>query len=390
MKKILLLVMCLLLSSCGSGTVNKNDVEIDESTAEVTAVPTASPTADPVEAVVANMTIEEKVWQMFLTAPEDIIDADSVTTAGDMTKAALESCPVGGVIMFGNNIKERSQIIDLLRGMQSYSKIPLFTAVDEEGGRVARLGKADVGVTKFPPMAEVGARGNTDEAAQIGATLGKELREIGFNVDFAPVADIITVENNDDIGDRSFGEDPQLVAGMVAAEVKAMSDNGLIATLKHFPSNGSTETNTHYGSGVCTRTLDELRANEFIPFKAGIDAGADMVMVAHMAVPDITGDETPSTLSSVVIKDLLRNELGFGGVVVSDALNMGAITSQYTPLEAAMKAIDAGADILLMSPDVRNTATGIINAVYAGDITEERINESVDRILKLKLKRGIM
>ena len=169
-----------------------------------------------------------------------------------------------------------------------------------------------------------------------------------------------------------------------------MSDNGLIATLKHFPSNGSTETNTHYGSGVCTRTLDELRANEFIPFKAGIDAGADMVMVAHMAVPDITGDETPSTLSSVVIKDLLRNELGFGGVVVSDALNMGAITSQYTPLEAAMKAIDAGADILLMSPDVRNTATGIINAVYAGDIAEERINESVDRILKLKLKRGIM
>lgn len=394
MKKLSIatLILCLLLTSCAS---NKTETLIEGETdvaanQTIGTSHTAAPTADPVEVKLESMTLEEKVWQMFLVAPEDIIDADSVTVAGEMTKAAIESCPVGGFIMFSNNINERQQIIDMISGMQSYSKIPLFIAVDEEGGRVARLGKADVGVTQFPPMAEVGARGNTEEAAEIGITLGRELTEMGFNVDFAPVADIITVENNDDIGDRSFGDNPELVASMVSAEVKAMGENGLIATLKHFPSNGSTETNTHYGAGVCTRTLEEMRANEFIPFRAGIDAGADMVMVAHMAVPNITGDETPSTLSDIVVRDLLRNELGFNGVVVSDALNMGAITSQYTPSEAAKQAIVAGVDILLMSPDVKSAAASIIEAVNSGEISEERINESVSRILSLKTKKGII
>ncbi len=213
---------------------------------------------------------------------------------------------------------------------------------------------------------------------------------MGFNVDFAPVADTIIVSDNEDISDRSFGTDPNIVAEMVAAEVSGMESQNLCATLKHFPGNGSTVTNTHEAEGICSRTLEEMRATEFIPFKAGIDAGADMVMVAHMTVPDIVGDTTPSTLSPIIITDLLRGELGFEKVVVTDALNMGAITSKYSPFEAAIGAINAGADVLLMSPQAASVAEEIVQAVESGEISESRIDESVRRILSLKQEREIL
>ena len=212
--------------------------------------------------------------------------------AGETTKTALENYPVGGFIYFSQNIESREQLTEMIANVQSYSKIPLFISVDEEGGRVARLGDAGIGVTTHPPMAEIGASGDPRRAGEVGETLGRDLKELGFNMDFAPVADVITVENNEDIGDRSFGSDPELVADMVAAEVEGMQSQNISATLKHFPSNGSTESNTHNETGVCTRTLEEMRSCEFIPFKAGIEAGADVVMVAHMAAVNVTGDET--------------------------------------------------------------------------------------------------
>ena len=373
MKIIRWLIICLVaaasLTSCGAEPKSEAEIISDK---------------------IAAMSLYEKVWQMFLVAPEDIIDADPVIRSGEVTKAAIEQYPVGGFIYFAKNIESREQVLEMISGVQSYSKTPLFIAVDEEGGRVARLGNADIGVTKLPPMAEIGAEGNAAKAHEIGVTLGTELTELGFNVDFAPVADTITVGNNEDIGDRSFGSDPNLVAEMVAAQVMGMQEQNLCSTLKHFPSNGSTETNTHEAEGVCTRTLEELRSVEFVPFKAGIDAGADMVMVAHMAVPDIVGDATPSTLSSLVVNDLLRGELGFPGVVVSDALNMGAITAKYSPEEAAIAAVNAGVDILLMSPSAATAAEAVISAVENGEIPESRIDESVERILALKMKRCIM
>ena len=177
---------------------------------------------------------------------------------------------------------------------------------------------------------------------------------------------------------------------MVAAEVEGMQSQNISATLKHFPSNGSTESNTHNETGVCTRTLEEMRSCEFIPFKAGIEAGADVVMVAHMAAVNVTGDETPSTLSKTIVTDLLRGELGFSKVVISDALNMGAITSVYEPEEAAVAAVEAGVDLLLMSPDAVGSAETIIAKVESGEISEDRIDESVRRILSLKQERGIL
>lgn len=379
-----------MLTSCGARVGEHTSDDFAAATKSAAVNEQSESDEEIINEKIASMSLYEKVWQMFLVAPEDIIDIGAAVVAGERTIEAINTYPVGGFIYFSKNIETREQTMAMIDGMQSHSKIPLFIAVDEEGGRIARLGDADVGVTKFPPMAEIGAEGNTDRAYEIGATLGRELKGMGFNVDFAPVADTITVENNDDIGDRSFGDDPNLVAQMVSAEVSGMQSQNLCSTLKHFPSNGSTETNTHYAEGVCTRTLEEMRSTEFIPFRAGIDAGVDMVMVAHMAVPDIVGDTTPSTFSAIVVNDLLRSELGFFGVVVSDALNMGAITSKYSPEEAAIAAVNAGVDILLMSPDAPAAAEAVIGAVNSGEIPESRIDESVRRIFALKLKRGIM
>ena len=328
---------------------------------------------------------------MFFVAPEDIVGVDQVTAAGDATAEALMKYPVGGILYFGKNLKTRDQVSKMIADTQSFSKIPLFISVDEEGGRVARLGSAGL-IDKIPAMGKIGAMGESgiEKARETGAYLGSELSSLGFNMDFAPVADVITVENNDDIGDRSFGTDPAAVAAMVSAEVEAMQKENICATLKHFPSNGSTETNTHYATGVCTRTLEEMRQCEFIPFKAGIDAGVDAVMVAHMAAVNVVGDNTPSTLSPVIIQDYLRGELGFKNVVISDALNMGAITKVYSPEEAAVKAVKAGVDLILLSPDIMSAEKAVIEAVEKGEISEERIDESVLRILTLKEKRGIL
>ena len=336
-----------------------------------------------------NMTLEEKVWQMFFVAPENITGVGTVIQAGAATKQALSEYPVGGIIYFGQNIKSREQIKEMISNTQSYSKIPLFIAVDEEGGRVARLGNAGI-IDKKPPMREIGDSGDSERARETGEFLGTELKELGFNMDFAPVADVMTVGNNEDIGNRSFGTDPSIVAQMVAAEVDGMQSKGVSATLKHFPGNGSTSANTHYGKAICERTLEEMRKCEFIPFKAGIEMGADAVMVTHTACVNVTGDETPSTLSTVIINDYLRGELGFNKVVISDAFNMGAVTEEYTPEDAAVKAITAGVDLILMSTDVKNAHNAIVEKVRSGEISEERINESVKRILDLKEEKGLL
>ena len=377
MKKILVLVLIFTLvfslTSCERGMNKLKDIPSEKS----------------VEYIINTMTLEEKVWQMFFVSPEDILDNISVAIqAGETTKKALEDYPVGGLIYFSQNIETRDQLVKMIKNTKEYCKIAPFIAIDEEGGRVSRLGNANIGTTMHPPMGEIGATENPENAKKVGETLANELLSLGFNMDFAPVTDVITVDGNEDIGDRSFGTDPTLVANMVSAQVKGMQDNGLIATLKHFPSNGSTVSNTHKEAGICTRTLDEMRNTEFIPFKAGIEAGADVIMIAHMTAAEL--DDVPSTISKTVVTDVLRNELNFAGVIVSDALNMGAITSSYSPEEVAILAVNAGVDLLLMSPDVKSAANAIIQKVHNGEISQRRIDESVTRILLLKKKRGII
>lgn len=382
-------ILSMLFAGCGKGDAPAVQETNIPSAAEQ--VVTEAAEQSKADEILSSMTIEEKVWQMFFVTPEDITGVGTVIQAGEATRQAIESYPVGGIIYFGQNIQSAEQVKEMIANTQSYSKIPLFISVDEEGGRVARLGNAGI-IDKQPPMQEIGNMGEdgVDRARSVGEFFGEELSALGFNMDFAPVADVITVENNEDIGNRSFGTDPSLVAKMVAAEVEGMQSENVCATLKHFPSNGSTKTNTHYSTAVCTRTLEEMRECEFIPFKAGIDAGAGAVMVAHMAAVNLAGDETPSTLSPVIIQNYLRGELGFEKVVISDALNMGAITQVYSPEDAAVAAVEAGVDLVLMSPDVMKAQQAVLDKVRSGEISEARIDESVKRILDLKEEMGLL
>jgi beta-N-acetylhexosaminidase len=263
--------------------------------------------------------------------------------------------------------------------------------VDEEGGRVARVtGKASVVPEKIPPMAEIGAAGDAERAYEIGAKLAGIVGGLGFNVDFAPVADIITNPKNTEIGDRSFGRDPAIVSEMVSQEVAGLQENGISAALKHFPGHGSTQNDTHNGYSESQRTLDELRSEELLPFAAGIGAGVDFVMVSHMSAVNVDASKSPSSLSGIVITDILKGELGFKRIVITDSMSMGAITERFSPDKAAVLAIEAGVDMLLMPQSLDAAARGVREALDSGRIDEARLDESVLKILAVKLERGII
>lgn len=338
--------------------------------------------------ILEKMTLEEKVAQLFFVTPEGITGVDVATAAGETTKNAISRYPVGGIIYFAQNIYSEDQIRSMIRNTQSYSEIPLFIGVDEEGGSlVARIANNPAfPVQKFPNMIEIGATGDSSKAYEVGSTIASYLKDYGFNLDFAPDADVLTNPANTAIGNRSFGGDPDLVADMVAEAVKGFQENQVSSVIKHFPGHGGTDTDSHNGAAVVNRSLDELRSAEFLPFQAGIEAGADLVMVGHLQVPQVISDDTPSSLSSEMITDILRGELGYQGIVITDSLSMGAVTEYYTPAEAAVKCIQAGGDMLLMPQNFEQAYQGVLSAVENQTITEERLNESVLRILKVKCK----
>ncbi|MDE6603888.1 MAG: beta-N-acetylhexosaminidase [Lachnospiraceae bacterium] len=334
------------------------------------------------ESYYSEMSIENKVAGLFMVTPEAITGVRTATQAGDGTQEALNQYAVGGLIYFGQNILDKEQITGMLANTASMSNYPIFLAVDEEGGDVSRVANSKVEVTEVDDMASVGAGGDASLAAEAGETIGSYLKEIGFNVDFAPVADV--AGEGSALGNRSFGSDPQMVGEMVASAVGGIEGTGVSACLKHFPGLGSTSEDTHDGRVEITKSIDEMRASDFVPFSAGIGAGVDFVMVSHATAPALDEDNVPSSLSKKVITDILRGELGFEGVVITDALDMTAITDYYTPEEAAVMALEAGADMLLMPEDFEKAYEAVLAAVQEGTISEERINESLNRIYRVK------
>lgn len=345
--------------------------------------------ADLAEEILSGMSLSEKVYQMMFVTPEAITGIGTAVQAGETTKKAIQKHPVGGIIYFSKNFESREQTKTMIANTQSYSEIPLFISVDEEGGVVARLGSnKNMGTTKQPPMRTIGNTGNPEKAYEVGANLAKDLKPLGFNVDFAPVADVIVNEKNTEIGNRAFGTDPVLVSEMVKNAVKGLENNDVSATLKHFPGHGSTYVDSHTGYSASSRTLEELRSCEFLPFKAAIDA--DFIMVSHMTLVNATEEKVPSSLSKEVITDMLKDELGYEGIIITDAFNMGAITKQHTQGEAAVKAVNAGVDMILMPTDLVTTHSALVKAVESGELTEERIDESVRKILRLKIKKGLL
>jgi beta-N-acetylhexosaminidase len=347
------------------------------------------------EDILNNMSLEEKIGQLFIVSMESLDDSKGDyyewRKVTNEMKKTLKNYSVGGVVFFSRNIDTKNQTAQMISELNNSSRVPLFMAVNEEGGDSGQVSaNSNMGIWQFPNMNIVGELKDKEYAKTIGKTIGEQLNDLGFNLDFAPVADVITNEDNVKIGKRSFGNDAELVSEMVAEVVKGLQSQNVSATLKHFPGEGDISKDTNNGSVNIDNNLDRLRDIDFLPFKAGIKAGADLILVSHASISRVTENTIPASLSSLVMHNILRTELGFEGVIITDALNMKAITEEYTSSEAAVKAIKAGADLLLMPEDLESAYKSIIKAVEKGTIKESRIDSSVRRILKIKIKRGII
>lgn len=343
------------------------------------------------EQILSSMTLEEKLWQLFFVAPEALTGEEAVTESSDALTQALAEKPVGGVILFARNLISREQTMALLADVQSASRLAPFLGVDEEGGTVSRVGaNSAMGVTRLQDMSVYGASGDASALYGDLYNLAQSLNTLGFNVDFAPVADVTTGSDENPMKLRSFSSDPERCASMVSVSVGALQDGGVAACLKHFPGYGTATADDHNGSVSLDRTLEQLEQTEFVPFSAGIGKGAYFVMVSHLSVPAVTGDDTPADLSEKLVTELLRNTLHFQNVVITDAHNMGSIAQNYTPAEAAVAALRAGVDMILMPQDLQGAYDGVTKAIADGVLTEDRIDRSVLRILNVKIQLGLL
>ncbi|MBU3194782.1 glycoside hydrolase family 3 protein [Clostridium algidicarnis] len=352
-------------------------------------------TESKAEKLLHSMTLEEKIGQLFIIRPDDLELNLTSEQINDSTnngaveldtnmQETLKKYPIGGVSLFGKNILNPTQLTTFISDMQKQSTIPLFVSIDEEGGIVSRIAKSpNFDVPKFESMQKIGETKNVAKAKDVGFTIGSYLKSYGVNLDFAPVADINTNPKNIVIGNRSFGNDPDLVSKMVFAEISGLHEAGIMSCVKHFPGHGDTKGDTHTGEVSIEKTWEELKKCELVPFINSIDT-TDMVMISHITIPNITSDGIPASLSNEIIEGKLRKELGYKGVVISDAMEMGAITKKYSSEESAVKAVLAGVDIILMPESFVESYNGIYDAVKNGVINETRIDDSVLRILNLK------
>ena len=400
MKKRLVALMCALLAAAllfGSFTF-------------------AEEAGDAIEGIVAGMSLRDKLAQMMFLCPrtwkEDPSSdapAENITTLNDYTRQFLADHRFGGILLYGENCVDAAQVLRLVADMQAANQsgggLPMLMAVDQEGGNVSRLGFGTSGTGNMT----ITATGNPDNARAMGRVFGEELALLGLNTDFAPVVDINDNPANPVIGVRSFGDDAAVVSEYGCAFMGGLQDTGTIVSLKHFPGHGNTDVDSHTGLPLVDRSHDELMANELVPFKAAIDAGADMVMTAHIQYPQLekqtyksitSGEEVyiPATMSHVILTDLLRGELGFDGVIVSDALEMKSISDNYATEDVLAMTINAGVNMLIL-PAVRDIdmmnqidtmLTRAVEMAEAGAIDRDLVDDSVRRILALKQKIGLL
>lgn len=365
-----------------SGTTTEEQTADSQETTEVTEEEKPS----LVDETLAGMTLHEKVCQMMFVTPEELTGEDGVTVAGDATRQALENYPVGGIVYFAKNLESQDQVNEMIDNSQKYSSIGLFVATDEEGGVVNRL-MDTVGTTYIGSMYYY--KDDGDETAYENAyTIANDMSALGFNLDFAPVADVWSNPDNTVIGERAYSDDYAQAAELVGNAVKGFNDGGVMCTLKHFPGHGDTAEDSHYSSAYVHRTKEEIMADEMQPFRSGIEAGAEFVMVGHLIVPDI--DEVPATLSYKIATGILRDELKFEGVAITDSFEMESIADNYSVDDAVVMSVKAGMDMILQPKDMASAVNAIEQAVADGELSEDRIDESVRRILTLKESRGLL
>ena len=392
MKQTKLWMLTTILTSCGlmllSSCSNEDDSDV--------------PPIDEVEAQLQQMTLREKVGQMFYVRPECLDTTIHFNRPGsidesvdDITKIRLqavnetmrgvnEKYPVGGIILYAHNIEDEAQLARFVPEIRALKGSPLL-CIDEEGGRVARIGRnSNFQVKTYESMGAIGATGDPQNAYECGNTIGTYLHRYGFDVDFAPVADVNTNPENIVIGARAFSDNPQVAAPMVTNYLQGLKDAGVTGCIKHFPGHGDTKSDTHFGYASSQKTWEEMLDCEMVTFKAGIQWGCQLIMTAHISAPNVTGSDVPSTMSPVILQDKLRRELGYRNIIITDAMEMGAIIQQYSNAEAAVGCIRAGVDIVLGPQVFTEAFDAVVKAVEDGTITEQRIDESVRRILKLK------
>lgn len=350
-----------------------------------------------------HMTLEEKIGQLFVihmygTTPTDPNFEETnlrMNRGAKNFKEAIEKYHIGGVIYFNwtDNIGmplDAQQVNALSNGLQEIAMnqrmpIPLFVSTDQEGGIVQRVTSPG---TVFPGNMALGATRSTDYAAQSAGIMGEELKSLGINMNFAPVADVNINPENPVIGVRSFGEDPDLVSRMAVSQINAYQEEKVIATAKHFPGHGDTATDSHYGLPIINHDLETLHDVDLKPFKAAIDAGVESIMTAHIVVPALDDSGLPATLSKPILTGLLREQMGFEGLIVTDSLGMSG-ANVVPPAQVPVEAFKAGADILLNPPDVELAYNAMMEAVESGEISKRRLNKSVYRILKAKMEKGL-
>ncbi|MBR5122545.1 MAG: hypothetical protein IKU91_03215 [Anaerotignum sp.] len=374
MKKILSILltasMALGLTACGGAEtkpVAKDEVSKEEY----------------IQAIIDDMDAAEKAGQLIMADFRTNADGTGMAVLSDEAKQALQEYHVGGVILFAENLDTKEQTQQLTADLQEAADLPLLIGIDEEGGLVSRLKKSNIPHEIFPDAAEM------EDAAYAGKTIGMELAELGINVDFAPVADVNTNPDNPVIGTRAFSSDPQAAASKVAEFITAIEETGVSACAKHFPGHGDTAMDSHLGETYVEHDMDRLRSVEFVPFEQAITAGTDFIMAGHIKTPNATADGLPATLSAEML-GILRNDLGFKGIITTDAMNMGAIVEAYGSGESAVMAVQAGVDIVLMPADLTEAAEALTEAIQNGTVSEERVNDALWHILSLKYDKGLL
>ena len=384
-KRFLLLFLVFLLTGCGykkdneiNNSITNDEKENINGTDEI-----MREEKEPIDDKINSMTLDEKIGQLIITGFNG-------SEYNDDMDRLINEYKVGGVILFARNIEDSNQMIDLTRALQeNNNNLPLFISIEEEGGRVSRLPDD---VEKFPSAFTIGLINDQQTAYENGKEIGYTLKRLGINLDYAPVLDIYSNENNTVIGDRAFSTEESIVSTMGIATMEGIEDADIIPVVKHFPGHGDTEVDSHYGLPIVYKTLEELRNFEFIPFVKAIESGCDVIMVSHIILNEVDSSN-PSSLSKIVISDLLRKDLEFDKVVITDDMSMGAITSIMSIEEACIKSIEAGCDILLLGnayEEIEQVIKSIKLKLYNGEISEEQINKSVKRILELKKKYNMM
>lgn len=382
-KKVCIIIAIILAFMLGR-VIIISCIKIAVDNEESTAVQVDKKYNKEIKSRLKKMNIDEKIGQLIIAG------FDGITVNDELQSLILEKY-IGGVILFSKNVESASQVVALnneIKEINKVNKSPIFISVDEEGGLVSRMPSE---FKDIPTNSDIAKYDDEDLSYNIGKVIGEEISSLGFNMDFAPVLDINSNPDNPVIGNRSFGDNEAIVSKLGIATMKGLKDSNIIATVKHFPGHGDTSVDSHVGLPVIENDLERLKSFELVPFQKAIDEGVDMVMVSHIMLPKIDEND-PATLSKTIVTDILRKDMNYNGVVVTDDMTMGAIINNYDIGEAAVKSINAGVDIVMVCHQYENVTKvidAIKEAVNNGSITEERIDKSVERILKLKDKYNI-